>query len=325
MNNISHPDIKSFMAAWAKRPEFVLLVALVLLVVVTTIRDNTFINMLNVSSMLNYASFTGIVSIGLVMLLVSGHLDMSIGAVTGLMSILLATFVLEFSFPPFLAFVSILLIGMGIGFFNGFMIVKMKINAFILTLATMFTCRGLIQVISDGRSIIGLPAELVAPAYIRPLGLPLNVYVFLILGIAGWFLLQKTAFGKSIFVIGNNETIAITSGINKQRVSMLLYVITGALCAVSGYFLTVQYRMANITGGVNWEFVVTSACMLGGASMYGGKGTVFGGMLGIMFMTALLYSLQAFRVPGGYQVLITGLVLIISVLIDVTRSKKLSA
>ena len=316
--------MKGLFIAQAKRPEFVLLVALIVLVAVTTIRDRTFISMFNIASMLNYASFMGIVSIGLVMLLVSGYLDMSIGAVTGLMSALLATFVLEFSFPPALAFLCILLIGMGIGFFNGFMIVKMKINAFIMTLATMFTCRGLTQVIADGSSIIGLPASLIAPAYIRPLGLPLNVYAFAILGVAGWFLLQKTAFGKSVYVIGNNETIAVISGINKQRVSIMLYVITGALCAISGYFLTVQFRMANITGGSGWEFVVTSACMLGGASMYGGKGTIFGGMLGVLFMTAILYALQAFWVPGGYQVLITGFVLIVSVLIDVTRSKKLN-
>lgn len=308
-----------------KRPEFVIIAITLVIVAGISIKDNTFIGEFNIISMLNSMSFTAIISVMLVLLLVAGYLDMSIGAVTGLLAVLIATFSKNFGMEPIVAVLLAMGIGAFIGFINGVLIVNFKLNAFIMTLAMMYTCRGLLQVIAQGRNVGNLPEELTYPGGITLLGLPLNVYALIIIAIVGSIILQKTQFGRSLYVIGNNINIATTSGIQHEKIIKILYVVTGAICAISAYFLVITYKSAPIAAGTGWEFEVTAGCMLGGCSMYGGKGTVIGGILGILFMVVLRYALQSFRMASGYQVMITGAILILSVLIGTIRTKKITA
>lgn len=308
-----------------KRSEVVIAFVVVALTTIVTIYNPKFLSPINMSSMLNYISFTGMIAIPMVFLLVAKVMDLSVGAVTGFLSAILAILCKNLGFSPLLSVLIILVLGAVIGFINSYLIVNIKINSFIATIAMMYLYRGLMQVVMGGRNIGELPKKLITPSSIEFLGLNLNVYVYIIIIFIGWFFLQKTAFGKNVYIIGNNEEIATTSGINYKQTMSLLYTVTGITCAICAYFITIQYRVASIVTGVGWEFEVISGCMLGGCSMYGGKGTIAGGVLGIAFMTLLRYSLQTFNIDSGYQIVITGFVLTISVLIDTIRAKKLVA
>ena len=314
----------SFLRAVIKRPEFVILAITLVIVALVSLNDSTFVSQFNITSMLNSMSFTAIIAVPLVFLLVAGYLDMSIGSVTGLLATLIATFSKDFAIPPIAAFLLAMLVGALIGLTNGFLIVNLKFNAFITTLAMMYTCRGLLQVIAEGRNVVSLPKELTSVGEITLAGLPLNVYAMLIIVVIGAIILQKTRFGKNLYVIGNNKTIATTSGIETEKHIKILYTAIGAICAVSAYFLVASYKQASISAGTRWEFEITAGCMLGGCSMYGGKGTVAGGALGMLFMVVLRYALQTFRMASGYQTMITGAILIVSVLISTLRESKIS-
>jgi ribose transport system permease protein len=307
----------------ARQPEFVMLAATVLLTLVVTIRQPLFLSPMNVISILTYVSFTGMIAIPMVLLLVARMLDMSIGAVTAFLSAILAILCKNLGVNPYLSLMVIVAVGLAVGLLNGFLIINFRINAFILTLAMLFLYRGLVQVIQVGRNIVKLPRALLAPAEIQPLGLPLSVYALVLIVVAGWVVLHRTPFGKNVYILGNSEVIAVTSGINIGRTVRTLYMLVGAVCAVCAYFVTIHYRVANVTTGTGWEFEVISGCMLGGCSMYGGKGTIAGGILGILFMTVLRYTLQTFNIVSGYQIVVTGVVLVFSVLIDTLRMKRL--
>lgn len=317
-------DVSRFTRNIVRRPEFVIFSIIIILTAVVSIKQPNFISAINIVSIINYISFTGMIAVPLVLLLVARMLDMSIGAVTGFLSAVLAVLAKNFGITPVFAVCMVLVLGLIIGFVNGFLIVKLKINAFILTLAMMYFYRGLMQVIEDGQSITKLPQSLLAVAKISIFGLSLNIYMFILVAIIGWFVLQKTSFGKNLYIIGNNDVIAKISGINSNRSIWSLYIAMGLVCAICAYFITLQYRVADVTTGNGWEFSVTSGCMLGGCSMYGGKGTVLGGVLGIMLMSVITYVLQAFNVVSGYQVAVTGAVLITAVSIDIIRTRKIS-
>ena len=306
-----------------RQPEFVIFIAILLLTLIVTVKEPKFLSVMNITSILNYVSFTGMIAIPMVLLLVAKMMDMSIGAVTAFLSAILAILSKSVGANPYLALLGIIVLGVVIGLVNGLLIVNLRINSFILTLAMLFFYRGLVQVIQVGRNIVSLPRILVAPAEIEAIGLPLSVFAFLLIALAGWILLQRSSFGKDIYIIGNNETIANISGINIRRHIRTLFMIMGGVCAVCAYFVTIHYRVANVTTGTGWEFAVISGCMLGGCSMYGGKGTVLGGVLGILFMTVLRYALQTFNVVSGYEIVVTGFVLILSVMIDTIRTRKL--
>jgi len=317
-------DVSRFVRNIVRRPEFVIFSIIIILTAAVSIKQPNFISSINIVSIVNYISFTGMIAVPLVLLLVAKMLDMSIGAVTGFLSAVLAVLTKYLGITPIFAVCLILMFGIIIGFINGFLIVKLNINAFILTLAMMYFYRGLMQVIQNGQSITKLPQSLLSVANISILGLTLNIYMFVLVAIIGWFVLQKTSFGKNLYIIGNNDVIAKISGINSNRSIWLLYVAMGLVCAICAYFITLQYRVADVTTGNGWEFSVTSGCMLGGCSMYGGKGTVLGGVLGIMLMSVITYALQAFNVVSGYQVAVTGAVLITAVSIDIIRARKIS-
>lgn len=308
-----------------RSPEFTIAIALIVLICIVTIKDATFISEYNIVSMLNYASYTGIIAIPLVFILVARYVDLSVGAMMGMLSICLAYFVKNSTMPFAVSILLVLAIGALVGFINGILILKLRISSFILTLAMMYTCRGVMQVVAGGRNIDKLPKDFLMPGDIEIGPVPLNVIFFLLVALVGWIILQKTTFGKSVYIIGNNETIAKTSGINVDKTCIILYVAVGIACAASAYFMTVGYRVGNIASGTGWEFEIQSACMLGGCSMYGGKGTILGGVLGVLFMTVLRYALQVFNWGSGYQIMMIGIVLVVSVLIDLLRTRKLSA
>lgn len=306
------------------RSEAGIFLATVFVIIIISLRDHTFLSTFNIISILNYISYTGIIAVPLVFLLVSRLFDMSIGSATGLFSMLIAASTKIIGIPVIPAIILVIICALILGFLNGRLVVTWNISAFIVTLATMFVCRGLMQAIGQGRSIGSLPESLVALGNNTILGLPVNVYVFLIIALIGWFVLEFTVFGKTIYTIGNNEEIAKTAGINVESIKKMLFFFTAVACVISAFFMTVNFRSAVIGTGMGWEFQVTAGCMLGGCSMYGGKGTVFGGLLGVTFMAVLSYGFQSLGIASALQIILTGLVLIISVFIDTVRMNKLT-
>ncbi|MFV0414657.1 MAG: ABC transporter permease [Oscillospiraceae bacterium] len=319
-------NIHTKLKAFFMRSEFFILMVILLISLLLTLQDSTFISVNNIISMLGTFSFSAMVSIPLAFVLIAKLRDMSIGAVTGMLGAILALLMKTFDLNPFFALFIVMVVGALVGFLNSLLIVNLRISAYIVTLAMMYICRGVHQVLAQARSITGLPSSLTSLAGVKLFGLPLNIYALLLLAVLAYLLLHKTNFGKNVFIIGNNSTIAKTSGIAVERTQRILYIITGCVCAVSAFFLCITYRAANITAGTGWEFEVTAGCILGGCSLYGGKGSVAGALLGMLLMTVIRYALQALRMnTSGYQILITGAILIVSVVVDVTREKKLKA
>ena len=172
---------------------------------------------MNITSILNYMSFTGMIAIPMVFLLVAKVMDLSVGAVTGFLSAILAILCKNIGLSPIVSVAIIILLGLIIGYINGLLIVQFK-NKRIHT----YNCNDVFIQRFDagcfgGRNIVQLPETLIAPSSISLLGLNLNIYMFIFIAIIGWFILQKTAFGKNVYIIGNNEVIAkILSGSKQQ-------------------------------------------------------------------------------------------------------------
>ena len=292
-------------------------IALLVLFVSLSIASSSFLTVTNIFNILKQNSVYGILAVGMTFVIVTGVIDLSVGAIVAMSACFAASLAQDGTTTPiFVAILVGVLIGMGCGAFSGFFIAFANIPAFIATLATCTIARGIVYVFTDGRPVTGVSAayKYIGRASWGPV--PVAVVLYAAFLIAGTFLLKYTKYGRHVFAIGGNKQAATVSGIHVKRVEFLVYMISGFCAAFAGLLLSSRIQTGQPAGGDGYELDAITAAVIGGASLSGGKGSVFGSFIGILVVGILTNGLDLLNVSSYYQQIIKGAIILLAVLAD---------
>ncbi len=310
--------IKRFFASPAGR-SIGLVVALLLLIAVGAITaGENFMNVNNLFVILRYASVIGVMAIGMTFVITGGGIDLSVGSVLGLSSVIASIGAIQTAasgFWPLMVFVSIA-VGVIAGLLNGMIIAYGKVVAFIATLAMLVGARGLAELIS-GRStqVVNNKGFL---DFFRGdlLGVDWIVWIFLIVAVAGWFLLNRTTFGRRTVAIGGNPTAARLAGVNVKRHTVYLYVIAGACAGIAALITLSRTTAGTSTHGQLAELDVIAAVVVGGTLLAGGRGTIGGTVLGVMLFAVLINVFTQNNLSSSWQLVARGVIIVAAVMLQ---------
>lgn len=305
--------------------EYSIIYAVILLVIVLSIATPQFLTVSNFTNVLRQISMVGILTVGVFFVMVAGGIDISTGAIVGITGVLFAMLMVNYGFHPVAAFFITLLLGGFIGVINGLMVAKFGIPAMIATLGTQSVCRGMTYVITGAYPISGLPDSIsfLGRGYVRDISwLPWPVFIMLLIFVAAHFVAQRTKFGRSIYAVGGNAEAAHLSGIKHQKVQIITFILCGLLAAVSGMILTSRLASGQPSGGLTWEFEAVTGAVIGGVSITGGRGKVFGAFLGAVLIGLLTNGMTLLDINSYYQQVVKGVVLVLAIAFDVYSVKK---
>jgi len=287
---------------------FGLLVALILELIIFASLSPYFFSSTNFSNIGRAMVIIGIGSIGATIVIISGGFDLSVGSVMAA-SGMLAAFVINQGQSNLVGVVLALMLGCIIGLFNGFVIGYIRINPLIATLAMLSIVRGLAYIISGGNAeVVSNPAFL-AIGTDSLLGIPLTVWIFVILFLSVGFVMPRTHFGKYVYAIGSNSRAARLAGILVNRWTLVFYAFSGTTAALAGYVTVARTGQAEPSSNIGAELDMITAVILGGASLSGGKGRLFGTFLAIVVLAILANGLVLIGVPSYWQLPVKGCVL----------------
>ncbi|MBB5149367.1 MULTISPECIES: ribose ABC transporter permease [Ureibacillus] len=298
------------------------LIGLILLIIVVSILNPSFLTISNIFNVLRQVSISAIIAFGMTFVILTGGIDLSVGSTLALTGAVAAS-LLAGGFDPILSMGIALILGLILGAINGVIITKGKVAPFIATLATMTVYRGLTLVYTNGKPISGLgdhaSFQLFGKGYF--LGIPIPVITTLITFGILYFILHKTTFGRRVYAVGGNEEAAKLSGINADRVKIAVYAISGFLAALSALILTSRLNSAQPTAGQSYELDAIAAVVLGGTSLNGGKGWIFGTLIGALIIGVLNNGMNLIGVSSFWQQVVKGIVILLAVLLDRKKSE----
>lgn len=297
-------------------------IALVLVAVGLSVMSPDFLTVNNLLNVMRQVSINALIAFGMTLVILLGGIDLSVGSILALSSVLTAT-LLRAGVDPMLSTLLGILAGAAMGLVNGLVISKGKVAPFIATLATMTILRGLALVFSNGSPITGFDSEffsMLGGGYVAGL-VPVPVVWMLLLFAGFWFLLKKTVFGRHLYATGGNEEAARLSGVKVDRVKLWVYTASGAMSAMAGVVLTSRLNSAQPTAGTGYELDAIAAVVLGGTSLSGGRGWIFGTLIGALLIGVLNNGLNLLGVSSFYQQVIKGAVILLAVLLDRSNKK----
>ena len=295
--------------------EFMIFYIIVLGVVAMAYAIPEFLSRQNTSAILLALADQSIIAVGMTLLLVSGGFDMSVGSTMALAGATTAIW-LTLGFPVPIAILLGLAVGALIGAINGLIIAEVGINPFITTLGMMSLARGMLMVVSDGKNISGLPDAFTVIGQGSVFGIQYPIIISIVLVAGGDFLLRRSRFFRQNYYMGANEKAAVLSGINVKKMKVFNYALTGLLAALAGIIITARLGSASTSAGKGLELRVISAVIIGGASLKGGVGTVFGSFLGALLMAIIVSSINLLGVTLNWIDFVLGATLLLAVMAD---------
>ncbi|WP_025820189.1 ribose ABC transporter permease [Shewanella marina] len=295
------------------------LIALLLLIVVVSLINPNFFSVDNLLNILRQTSVNAIIAVGMTLVILTAGIDLSVGSVLALCGALAASLI-GMEVPILVAIPTALLAGATLGAISGIIIAKGKVQAFIATLVTMTLLRGVTMVYTDGRPVsTGFTDVADQFAWFgtgSALGIPIPVWLMVIVFAAIWYLLNHTRFGRYIYAIGGNESAARLSGINVDRVKIGVYALCGTLAALAAIIVTSRLSSAQPTAGMGYELDAIAAVVLGGTSLAGGRGRITGTLIGALIIGFLNNALNLLDVSSYYQMIVKASVILLAVMID---------
>jgi ribose transport system permease protein len=297
--------------------EFSLMLIIIGFGIILSFLSPYFFSVANISTTAIGLAGDGIIAIGMTMALVLGGFDLSVGSVMALSGVIAGALYLA-GVEIWLAVLVALLGGIFCGLFNGYLIGKVKLNPFITTLGMMSIARGGSYVLTQGSplSLSGLAKSFTFFGSGQVCGFPIMVLIFLLMAVFMDFALRRSAPMRQVFYVGSSEKAAILSGINVPRVKMGVFFLTALLSAIAGILTLSRFTVAQPNAGTGSELRAIAACVIGGASLNGGEGTVLGAVLGVVLLALVNNALILLNVSVYWQDLLTGIILISAVLID---------
>jgi ribose/xylose/arabinose/galactoside ABC-type transport system permease subunit/ABC-type sugar transport system substrate-binding protein len=305
--------------------EFVILVAVLMTALIFYLLQpgnaSRFLSLSNLEAILLGMSLDGLIAIGMTFVIITGGFDLSVGS-TFAFGGLVAGVLLQSGYPVVVAIAGAVLSGGLIGLFNGVVITKVKVNPFVTTLGSMTIVRGIVLVATQGNSITGFPESFVAIGQGKAFGIFYPILIMLFFLLISDFLLRKSRFLRKTYYIGGNEEAARLSGIEVDNVKIWMYIITGILSAFAGVISTAKTGSTSPIAGSGAELRIIAAVVVGGASLSGGRGTIFGTFLGLMLTSLITNGLGFLRISFYAEGIVSGAILIIAVTLDsLTRER----
>lgn len=293
-----------------------IIIVLLILVGIFSFVSPVFLTLSNILNVARQVSMLGIVSVGVTFVMISGGMDLSVGAQVSMVGMVTAWSMLHFGIGPIPATILGIITGIALGFLNGFTAVQLKINPLIVTLASMTILRGISYIICNGLPIYGFSKSfsVLGQGYIGII--PIPVIILIIAAFLGSFILNKTYFGRYFYGMGGNEEAARLSGLNIKSLKILVYSISGFFAGISGVILLSRVNSAQPNAATGYEFDVMTAAVLGGISIKGGEGKISGVFFGVLIIGVLSNGLILMNVGDYYQNVIKGLVLLLAVAFD---------
>jgi ribose transport system permease protein len=314
-------QIMSWLRRVAAFREFVLIIVLIVMGIAMGIASPVFLDIGNLEAILLSLSVEATIAVGMMLLIISGGLDLSVGSILGFTGVVTGLS-LQAGIPTILSIIIGLIAALSVGLINGLLVAKMKINPFITTLGMSITIRGLLLVIAKGRAVLNLPPSFTVIGQGDLFGIQYPIFIMLAIVIVGDILMRNSRFFRQSYYIGGNEKAAGLSGINVDFVKIANYCIVALLAGVAGLLITARFGTSSVTVGTGVELRVITATIIGGASLNGGEGSIFGAFLGALFMGVVANALNLLGVDAYWQNLVTGLILIIAVLFDVINERR---
>jgi len=308
------------------------LLLMVIALILTPQVSGTFLSEENLLNVLRQISVNVCLSIGMTLVILSGGIDLSVGSVlafsgavaAGLLKsgVALPFFGVQVQFTVFGAIIAGLLVGTGLGWFNGLVITRFRVPPFVATLGMLSIARGLTQLWTQGIPITGLGPEFGSIGTGHLLGIPMPVCISAVL--VGVFILvtRKTRLGRYLYAVGGNERAAQLSGLNLRRIKVTVYALSGALAGAAGLLLTARLDSATPNAGIGYELDSIAAVVIGGTSLSGGRGSVLGSVLGCLIIGVLNNGLVLLEVSPFWQQVIKGFVILAAVALDKASSKE---
>ncbi|MBS4538848.1 ribose ABC transporter permease [Clostridium sp. D2Q-11] len=295
------------------------IIGLVVFSIIISLLNDRFLTVPNLLNILRQTSINAVIAAGMTFVILTGGIDLSVGSTVAFSGAIAASLIAG-GYNVFLSILIALSIGALIGLINGIIISKGKVQPFIATLATMTLIRGATLVFTDGRPIgVGFegPAEIfnfIGSGYF--LGIPIPIYLMILVFAIAYYILRQTRLGRYVYSLGDNEEATKLSGINTNKIKTSVYMISGLLAALTGIIITARLSSAQPTAGDGYELDAIAAVVLGGTSLAGGVGSIFGTVIGALIIGILSNALNLMNVSSYYQLMAKGLVILIAVLLD---------
>ncbi|WP_410218985.1 ABC transporter permease [Paracoccus sp. (in: a-proteobacteria)] len=291
------------------------LVGLIVVSILMAFASDNFFTVNNILNVLRQVSVVGILAVGMTFVILTGGIDLSVGAVMALAGTIAAGLMVNMGLPGGVGLAAALLVGLGLGLFNGALVAWGKMPAIIVTLATMGIARGLGLIYSGGYPISGLPSWVSWFGVGRIGIIPVPVIIMLVVYALAWVLLQRTPFGRHVYAIGGNETAARLSGVRTRLVKLAVFAISGVTASLAAIVLTGRLMSGQPNAGVGFELDAIAAVVLGGTAIAGGRGLILGTLIGAVLLGILNNGLNLVGINPYMQDVIKGLIILLAIYI----------
>lgn len=299
--------------------------ALLVLVVAVSVMNMSFLAPSNLLNLLRQVSINALIAFGMTFVILTGGIDLSVGSILAL-SGAISAYMIQAGVSPAISIAIGMLTGALFGLINGILVAYGKAAPFIATLATMTIFRGGTYVFTNGNPITGTKInesflfQFMGRGYL--FGIPFPIIIMLIAFGILYVVLHKTTFGRKTYALGGNEEAAYVAGVNTKKVTMIIYTLSGLMASVAGVILTSRLSSAQPDAGTSYEMDAIAAVVLGGTSLAGGKGRIFGTLIGALIIGTLNNGMNLLGISSFYQQIVKGIVIIVAVLLDHRESKK---
>ena len=318
----SKAGLPMILTRFFKSEKLGLLVALLVIVLVfQALTEGKYLSQANLINIMIAMAVVGLVTIGESFLLITGKVDLSPGSVAAFSGVL-AAILLNQGLSMALVIPIVMLLGMGIGALNALLVNKLKLEAFIATLATMSIFRGMAYIICGGKAVFLTDKSFLTFGAGRLMGVPIPVIIFVIIFAIFMVVLSRTRFGRNVYMIGGNAVASRLTGINSEKMLLKLFMMTSALAALGGCIMSARMSSGQPMSCEGLEFDAVTAAVLGGVAMSGGIGSLSGALTNLLIMQGFNNGLMMLNVPSFWQTVSRGLLLIAALSFDFLRNRR---
>ncbi|WP_417509826.1 ABC transporter permease [Microbacterium sp.] len=296
-----------------------LVLALLVIVIVGAVTSSNFLNFDNALVILRQASIVGVVSVGMTFVIIAGGIDLSVGAVLALASVvgsLAAIQDIAKSSHWIVIVIVALAVGTGAGLINGVVIAYGNVAAFMATLAMMVGARGLAEILANNRTLVLNDRDFVTAMNVDLLGIDILIWIFIVVALVGWFLLNRTTFGRRTVAIGGNPEAARLAGIKVKQHTMWLYALVGLTAGIAAVMYLGRTTAGTSTHGTLLELDVIAAVVVGGTLLVGGRGTITGTVFGVLIFATLSNVFVQNNLTSSAQAVAKGVIIVVAVLLQ---------
>ncbi len=291
------------------------LAGLVVVSILMGFASDSFFSVSNILNVFRQVSVVAILAVGMTFVILTGGIDLSVGAVMALAGTMAAGLMVHFGLPGWVGLLAGMVIGIGLGIFNGLLVAWGRMPAIIVTLATMGIARGIGLIYSGGYPISGLPSWISWFGVGRVGIVPVPVIITVVIYALAWVLLERTPFGRHVYAIGGNELAAKLSGVKTARVKLAVYAISGLTAGLAAVILTGRLMSGQPNAGVGFELDAIAAVVLGGTAIAGGRGLIIGTLIGAVLLGILSNGLNLMGINPYLQDIIRGFIILLAIYI----------